>query len=1416
MLADLQYILSGNTVDLGAFAGGSLPTPPSAAPNTTITTDAQCSNLFINGTYYLGADIGGCYIGGNGVTLVGQTNPNSSNGQYTIGNVTSAGGVDINLQNVTVTGNVTSSDGANGSPAVITGDPSFSYDAGNGGGSGSITISTSTVNGSVTTGSGGNGGGSGVRGGNSGSGGSTGSVVVNNSTIGGAITTGKGGDGSDANDISVTGGGGGSSGSITISNSSVGSLETGYGGKGGSSINGNEDSGSGGSSGFVTITNSTAGNIITNNAGSDGDGAYSSGSGNGGSVTVRSSTVGNIITGSGSNVPYDGIGGGGGSVSISTSTAGSVTSGAGGDSNFGVAGDGGSINITNSTTTSISAGPGGNANFFAVGSGGSIIITSTSDLDLSDKTISGGVGGTGNGGNDTNGSLTITYGNDMATNDSTYFNNVGNLNINTVDYGPWNGVFNPQTYYFNSTADGGGNDGNWNNPANWWLDTNYTTPANGMPSELNPVTVGSDITENIDAPSLANVSNLSATENTSESSVLTANNSSYTFNVYAYTVVNNGKYYSATPATITVTDDGSNNTFAWDLAWDAVSGATGYKIVGTTPAGTFGIDVEDVTAYTYDGSSNPTDTVVSPIANGTHPSPLIVRSLILRGNAKNHLTIRTKGSTFTDTSTNQGDITGNNHVFNGTSTNAGNITGTTTFNGNSTNSGTTTGVTTFNDASSNTGTVVNNATTTFNGDLASSSGLVTNSQGATTGSIQRVFTSNASTTRNYTTEAGHNNWLLVANNAVVDLTNAIYSRAANIFQALFGGSFISNPTIDNGASVVPVITISSTTIPYDTNNINTTKTIKWQPNVTWDTSSVCSYSYDDFSTTNIVDCTQHGSDIPRPSAGLHTLYLQGIDTNGNETQTAGLTFYYDNTQPVWTACGTDLLDEATRPYYYLNGNINGDCHVTTNTTLYGLSNINATTTGYTVNGSIIADATSTTNAFNITLKNITVTGQISSNGGYGYNAGSITIRNATTTAIVGNGGNSTSDTGNGGSGSNITVALSTVGSITSNGGLGGELSSIGGNAGSFSISTSTTGALIGNGGDGATRGGNGASINIVASLGIASSTITANGGNATYCGNGGNAGTITLTNSAYGTVTHVGGSAANSGCPSNHSNSGGSSGNYTPVGTYTPPGYTAPSNDNSNNNNNNTDNANNSAGVSGGGSYVYTPGLFTPGVLNGITLPNINLPGRVVFTPLPTFGGTSTKSFDFLAPITNFLNGASISWNGATALEAYITSLGISRDQDLVALRANAIPATTTKDIPGLFKVSVSTLPTKTNGTFTNTSVPITSYFTSNSELPLSQSVTILPGTTITVSLTPATKAKKITGTFNGQPVTFTLKKGVASVSLTAPSRGTYTLKTNASPIPLSITVKPPVVVAPPPPSPIQSVLDTILSWFGW
>ncbi|MEI8337661.1 MAG: hypothetical protein WCF92_00765, partial [bacterium] len=529
----------------------------------------------------------------------------------------------------------------------------------------------------------------------------------------------------------------------------------------------------------------------------------------------------------------------------------------------------------------------------------------------------------------------------------------------------------------------------------------------------------------------------------------------------------------------------------------------------------------------------------------------------------------------------------NGATFNGGSNNGGNITnnGATYFDGTSTNSGTTTsaGVVTFNATSSNTGTIVTSATTTFNGNDASSTGIIRNSLGATSTPIQRIFTSSVATARNFLTEAGHNNWVIVAQNAVVDIKNAIFDVTKNIFKAILGGSFISNGA---PSSVVPNISVSLGTAT------TSGAIVKWNPNINWDNSTTCEYSYDNFATTATTTCSTNNTILPKPLALTPlTLSLRGTNINHSYTEKA-VPFTYDNTGAIFTSCGSnDLLDESRT--YYLQGDVIGPCTITSSsatTTLQG--NVSNTGTLYTVNGNVVG------NGHNIKLQNIIVNGDTDSSGG------NILLQNIISTATTTATGVTTGSTGG-----TIIVNSSNVGSIVSN----GQSGTTGGNGGHITVGTSTTASIIslGGAGSGSGNGGAGGVINVWNSDGVAPNTpVTANGGDA-ICGTAGNGGIITLTNYTNYVAINEGGTAT--GNCGGHSGSHGTTPTVTPRPTPSSPTPSAPA-------------SHPSTSVA---PVVVTP--YNP-LSQSISLPVQQLK-PLVLTKLPVFGETGVKgSFSFIAP----------------------------------------------------------------------------------------------------------------------------------------------------------------------------------------
>jgi hypothetical protein len=772
--------------------------------------------------------------------------------------------------------------------------------------------------------------------------------------------------------------------------------------------------------------------------------------------------------------------------------------------------------------------------------------------------------------------------------------------------------------------------------------------------------------------------------------------------------------------------------------------------------------------------------------------------------------------TFNGTSTSAIDITVvQNAIFNGSSSNTGNIT--------------LSGIATFNETSSNTGTITA-ATSTFYEDTTSTVG------GTILGFIQRIFTSSATTLRDFTTEGGRNDWTIISTgvNTIVNLANATYDLATNIFKGLLGGSFVSNSSISEGTPVVPTVTIASP-IPKTTGD-----TTKWAPSIDWGTAITCTYSYDNWTTSNTLNCANNGSDLPRPTAMVdRTLYLRAIDSHGGLTEKS-LTYRYNNTVATYTMCGADLLDE-NRPYYYLNQDVTGPCTITASaatTTLRG--NLVSTSTGYTVTGNIVG------NGKHINLQNISVTGTVDSNGGniilsngtfdgaidsdegaitttgstlsdtinsYGgtisfgttialatttSQGGNITITNSTTTNIV-----STATTSDATAGT-VTINTSVIGNIIANGVAGTN----GGNGGVITIATSTTGVLYANGANGITNGGNGGNINVTNSFATpVGSGIFSNGGNSTSCGNGGDAGFVTLTNSTYGTITANGGSGADNGCPGSGGTSGQSRtiGNgITVEGTYTPPSSgggdtstpsTPPNNTGGGSSNSTTGLINNLANpnidpIDFTPIQQFTPfgESFVPTNLGATVIPDpfqgFNPPGQISFVQLPANFLPNISSFLF-APIPSTIMDALAN---APRLQSYMGSVGLSTEQDLASLTANPeqLEAPDEDNLPpGLFLI-------KSGNNI------LTSYATyDQAGGGLAQLVKVSPSQSLSISLVPLSTGE-VNAEYLGQTITFQSSNNLSIAYITSSNNaGRYVLTTQSSPIPLLIEVEVPTEQVP-------------------
>jgi len=647
---------------------------------------------------------------------------------------------------------------------------------------------------------------------------------------------------------------------------------------------------------------------------------------------------------------------------------------------------------------------------------------------------------------------------------------------------------------------------------------------------------------------------------------------------------------------------------------------------------------------------------------------------------------------------------------------------------------------------------------TINGDATFEEDESELDSGATvSGSITRLFTETVTTIRNFTTNGGRNDWNIVARgiDVVVNIVGATYDVANNSFQALLGAVFDWGNNA--GGQPVPVITINS---PYDDSDQDT---IKWAPDIDWDTSTVCEYRMGGSGDYTTIDCSENGADIPRPAAGSNSLYVKGTDTNGNITEKY-VSFDYNNTVAVWTACGIDdPLDEATRPYYYLeNGSTTNDCYVYVNTELRG--NIGSGTG--TLTGNIIASATTTIAGKNITLRNITVTGNVTSNGG--------------TT---------------GKNGGNISTYSSTIsGTITSNGGT--HASGNGGNGGTITIATSTTDDITGNGASGTGDGGDGSIINITNSiwLNASSTTITANGGNSNSCGNGGDSGEVTLTDSAYGTLLE-GTIVLNPGLANEETCSGSNKQNGSVIqvdrtGQYTAPssggagaGAGAGASPSSNGTSNLFRNLNLQNPLDFTPIPFFTPfgADFVPSNIGGTSIPdpfaNFVAPGSVYLTPIPKILGLNISAFIF-APIPSVITDA---LKDTPKLANLISSLGISNEQQLASLATNPkelILEEGEEVPPGLFIIKSGETTLKT-------------YLTYVPGVGLAQLVKVSPNQLLQLSLIPQSTGQ-VTATYLDKVLVFTDSIPAQTTLNTPASPGQYILETVSAPIPLLIEVIPP------------------------
>ena len=1036
----------GGTVGGTSGAGGTI----SITASSTVTGAITASG---------GTTTGGTSGAGGTISITASstvTGAVTANGGFATFSAGGAGGTINITTSSTVTGSVTAS-GGNGSSG-----------AGAGVG-GNINISNSNT-GAVTAN-----GGSGVNFGNSPTGGAGGTITITSSTV--ATTTSQGGMGT-TNGIGV-GSVGGAGGSITFTNAtSTGTINS-LGGNGGDALASNSNGGAGGAASAITVNTSSIAGLISATPGAGGvkTGTGTVGArGAGATTTIATSTTASITnTGVGSAIVITGTNL---NLSNNTYTASSTSLTYSGTlttastilsalNSFTVNGPG---NLPGSLGSFVGGAfpliPGNISSCGTIYFANTYTLTgnSTSNCDVqkSGATIAGAGGGaqkiltgniTANNFGVTISNLTVTgaVSTTGATPGALTVNNASNLQ-GTVNV---TGVLN---------GDGSSSVGN-------------TTINSGASVATSSVAFVGDVLNN----GTINSGNTVAGKITNNNIINTgagsfifnaSSTNSGTVNGNAIFNASSTNYLTATTSLGTIT---GNATFAMYTADGngAVSfgGTTAFGGTGNVTGTVNASGTVPITSWIFNASSTNTGT--------------------LKGNAVFNNTSSNKGTvqgnaTFNNTSTNTGTVTGNSDVYSpvsrplGGTTNGtviyhnypglyfndsaaghgtagkwndllnwwtdasstihapvlptagddvtilvGNITTATSstayantfnFQGTTTNSITIWPTATTTDAVLFTASSTNGASGTVHGN-ATFYGPGTDNLGSVTGYITRQYGSPIAITgtiiHNFTYVT-----VQALNSAVVDLTNATYNLTNYFFQALNNASFIwAAVSGGNGGVGAPVVTITTTTLESNA---------KWAPSIDWGNGTACQYKIDS-GTYSSVACANNGSNIPRPSAGTHTLYVKS--TNGSNITEKSTTFTYDNTLPVSTDCSAPL-DEVSRPYYYLTSNV-GNCTATVSTTLRGDDN---------GGGHFYTAGNITGSSTNIILQNITATGSISS-----FN--NITVASSTLSGAIIVNGTFTSD--NKSTFGNTTIAS---GGIVNSGNFVGTLTnSVGG-----TITNSTT------------------------------------------------------------------------------------------------------------------------------------------------------------------------------------------------------------------------------------------------------------------------------------------------------------------------------------------------------------------------
>ena len=212
-----------------------------------------------------------------------------------------------------------------------------------------------------------------------------------------------------------------------------------------------------------------------------------------------------------------------------------------------------------------------------------------------------------------------------------------------------------------------------------------------------------------------------------------------------------------------------------------------------------------------------------------------------------------------------------------------------------------------------------------------------------------------------------------------------------------------------------------------------------------------------------------------------------------------------------------------------------------------------------------------------------------------------------------------------------------------------------------------------------------------------------------------------------------------------------------------------------------------------------------------VSLP-VNIPQVLTLKELPSFGGEngSKISFSFVPAVSTFLfsplpQTTLLALNKTPELKKYLSTVGISGEQNLVSISLNPIPLPKASEfnIPNLFTVN--------QGTST-----LRNFVTSDSNYQLLQLVRVASGTPIIVSFIPAKASDSLAGEWNNEAITFMMDQNRAVIGFMAPGTpGRYILTASASSMSLVVEVVKNTITQPVVTDVIPTWLSRVLGWFG-